>query len=230
MNKLEVLSNTIKARDWEKLDSYIKGLNSNGFKSLQTEVRTKILPQYDNEMFWNSLSHLIIFKKQAFLACSVAVEGLAKNGTLDFNNEHVKALSDYLHANYPDAIIRMMNLMMPFLTNEKQVRDMFTAFDLDNRTRIAVLLTQHTPTNYYLLFEALAHQHEDKVLIKKCCMLLANRGDDMSLNMACILKEYFDISDVNIPKSIHIEQYELSHLERNKENFINALHGKRPKI
>ena len=35
---------------------------------------------------------------------------------------------------------------------------------------------------------------------------------------------------VPVPKSIHIEKYELNYIERNRENFTNVLLGKRPKI
>jgi len=231
MTILELTYKAIEGHDWTALQLLLSRMNILDYRKIQTELRTKILPKKENDEFWETYYHLITFKKQSFIATIVAIENLAKDEKLDYNNEHVKQISLYLHNEHPESILSIINLMLPLLKNEKQVNDTFDTFGLDDRTRTACILKQLTnELMYYCLFTYLKQMQDNKELIQKCCIYIMKKDNDIALNMVCILKEYFGLSKVRCPKTLNIEPFELSYIDRDKDAFMNVLHGKKPKL
>jgi len=221
---------TMETRDWEGMNVFLSRMNVLDFRKIQTSIRTNYLPKLDNDLFWETYYYLIKYKKQAFLASIVAIERLAKEKKIDFSNDYVKQISLYLQSNHPEAVRNLQALIVSQLVTEEQLEGLFDTFETDVRERIAILIKQESELNYYVLFKNLKHIQDNKTLIKKCCLFIHNKNTDLSKNMACIVKEYFGIHDVSCVKSLNIEQYELSYLDRDKDTFINILQGKRPKI
>lgn len=220
----------MEARDWEGMYSFLSKMNVLDFRKLQTSLRTHYLPKLDNELFWETYLHLIQYKKQSFLACIVAIDRLAKEKKIDFNNNYVKQISVYLQRNHPDAVKSLMTLIIAHLVTKEQIEGLFDAFNIDVRERIAILIKQENILTYYVLFKNLKHIQDNKVLLKKCCLFIYNKNTDLAKNMACIVKEYFGINEATGIKSLNIEQYELNYIDRDQDTFINVLQGKRPKI
>lgn len=221
---------SIEMQDWEGMEKFLSRMNVLDFRKIQTSLRKNYLCKLDNDLFWETYYHLIKHKKQAFLACIVAMERLAKEKKIDFHNDYVKQISLYLHAEHPEAVKSLLNMVIPLLVNEEQIEGMFDAFDIDVRERIALLLKTETALTYFVLFKNLKHIQDDKVMMKKCCLFIHNKNTDLAKNMACIIKEYFGIHEATAVKSLNIEQYELNYIDRDKETFINVLQGKRPKL
>ena len=94
---------------------------------------------------------------------------------------------------------------------------------------MSILLKTDTYLSYYLIFKTLK-LIEDKIIAKKCCMALIKRQNDHAYNAVCLIKAYFGLDDLPGRFSLKIEQYELSHIDRNYETFVHVLEGKRPKI
>lgn len=216
--------------DWDGMNSFLSKMNILDFRKIQTTLRKEYLPKLDNDKFWETYFHLIIFKKQAFLACIVAMEQLAKEKKIDFNNDYVKQISLYLHTNHPEAVKSVLTMSLPLLVSEEQIEGIFNGFDIDERGRIASLLKLDSPLTYFSLFKYLKRQQDNKDLVRKCCIFILNKNTDLAKNMAFIIKEYFGLNNVACVKSINIEQYELNYLDRDKDAFMNVLQGKRPKI
>ena len=221
---------SIEMRDWEGMETFLSRMNVLDFRKIQTSLRKNYLCKLDNDLFWETYYHLIKYKKQAFLACIVAIEQLAKEKKIDFNNDYVKQISLYLHGNHPDAVKSLLSIAIPLLVTETQIEGLFDAFDLDVRERIALLLKTDNPLTYFVLFKNLKHIQDNKVMMKKCCLFIHNKKTDLAKNMACIVKEYFDIHEATGVRSLNIEQYELNYIDRDKDTFINVLQGKRPKL
>ena len=74
-------------RDWDGLERMLHSLSNMELRRMERVMREEVLPTLDNALFWEALLHLIIFKRSAFIAGVVAVEHLAKDGTLDFRTE-----------------------------------------------------------------------------------------------------------------------------------------------
>ena len=56
------------------------------------------------------------------------------------------------------------------------------------------------------------------------------RKDDLSYNMASILRTYFGLSEIQGQLSLKVEEYELSYLESSFEKFRFVLEGRRPNL
>jgi hypothetical protein len=159
-----------------------------------------------------------------------ALTHLAKDGTLDFEVKSVDRLCEHLKATNQESLVKMCNMMVPELRTEAQVMGMFEAFHVENEvTRLAVLLKAEHDLSYYLIFKTLK-LIEDKLVARKCCVALMKRQDDRAFNAVCLIKAYFGLDDLPARFSLTIEQYELSHIDRDYNTFIHVLNGKRPRI
>lgn len=230
MTTTEIIRNLIDKHDWDGLEQTLRGMTNMAFRRVERTMRVEVLPNLDNDTLWETLLHLIIFKKGAFLPCVTAVEHLAADGTLSFGGESVARLRLWLEDNDKAAVVKMCNMMMPFLRTEGQVEEMFTALGVDNNvTRLGVMLKVDSPLSYYTMFRTLK-MVDDKVVARKCCMVVIKRANDMAFNAVCIVKAYFGLDDLPARFSLNIEPYELSHIDRDYDTFAHALMGKRPTI
>lgn len=219
----------VEMRDWEGLAQLMDSLSNMEFRRLERVVREEVLTRLTNGLFWETLLHIIIYKRAAFLSGIIAVEHLAKDGTLDFRDEYTRRLYEHLRTTSPDSVVKLCNMAVPLMQTEGQTEEMFRAFHIDNEvTRLSILLKVNSPLAYYLIFKTLK-QVEDKVIARKCCMVIIKRGDDKAFNMASLIKTYFGLDGLPARFSMTIEPYELSHIDKDFDTFLHVLHGKRPR-
>ena len=217
-------------RDWDGLERMLHSLSNMELRRMERVMREEVLPTLDNALFWEALLHLIIYKRSAFIAGVVAVEHLAKDGTLDFRTESVNRLYEHLRETDEASVVKLCNMMLPQLRTEAQVMEMWRAFHVDGEVaRLGMLLKVDSELSYYLLFKTLKLV-EDKAVARKCCATLIRRQDDRAFNAVCIIKAYFGLDDLPGRFSLKIEPYELSHIDRDFDTFRHALGGKRPRL
>ena len=230
MTHKERLEQLIGTRDWEGLTQMLGNLSNMELRRMERVMREEVLTGLENDLFWETLLHLIIFKRAAFISGVTALTHLAKDGTLDFEVESVGRLCEHLKATNQESLVKMCNMMVPERRTEAQVMGMFEAFHVENEvTRLAVLLKAEHDLSYYLIFKTLK-LIEDKLVARKCCVALMKRQDDRAFNAVCLIKAYFGLDDLPARFSLTIEQYELSHIDRDYNTFIHVLNGKRPRI
>ena len=230
MTHKERLEQLIGTRDWEGLTQMLGSLSNMELRRMERVMREEVLTGLENDLFWETLLHLIIFKRAAFISGVTALTHLAKDGTLDFEVKSVDRLCEHLKATNQESLVKMCNMMVPELRTEAQVMGMFEAFHVENEvTRLAVLLKAEHDLSYYLIFKTLK-LIEDKLVARKCCVALMKRQDDRAFNAVCLIKAYFGLDDLPARFSLTIEQYELSHIDRDYNTFIHVLNGKRPRI
>ncbi len=228
MSLKEKIEAVIARKDWGNLPSVLTRLTNSEFRRLQTLLREDLFQQLNNEEFWEAFRHFLDFRPQAFMACIHCIEHLADNGTLDFNNDNVSAIANILD---PAQRQKLAAIALPYLTTEKLVNQLFDNLKIDKpESRIAILIRENSPLAYYLLFSALKtlHDHHDKCL--QCCRFIMKRQDDLSYNMASILRTYFGLTEIQGHLSLKVEQYELSFIESSFENFRFVLEGRRPNL
>ncbi|MBO4673740.1 MAG: hypothetical protein J5616_05270 [Bacteroidaceae bacterium] len=228
-NKEKVLL-FVGTRDWDGLERMLRSLSNMEFRRMECVMREEVLTELENEVFWDTLLHIIIYKRAAFISGATAVGHLAQNGSLDFEVESVRRLYGHLQETDEASIVKMCNMMLPELLTEAQIMGMWQAFHVENEvTRLTMLLKVDSPLSYYLIFKTLK-LIEDKVVARKCSMSLIKRMDDRAFNAVCIIKTYFGLDDLPGRFSMKIEPYELSHIDRNFDTFVHVLNGKRPKV
>ena len=230
MTNKERIMQLIGTRDWEGMTQMLGSLSNMELRRMEHVMREEVLTGLENDSFWETLLHLIIFKRAAFISGVTAVTHLVKEGTLDFEVEGVRRLYEHLRATNSESLLKICNMMMPELRTEAQVMGMFGAFHVENEvTRISVLLKSEHDLSYYLIFKTLK-LIEDRLIARKCCVALMKRQDDRAFNAVCLIKAYFGLDDLPARFSLTIEQYELSHIDRDYNTFIHVLNGKRPRI
>lgn len=220
----------ISTHDWDGLAHTLQSLSNMDLRRMERVMREEVLTQLPNDLFWETLLHIIKYKRAAFITSVVAADHLIKDNTIDFCTDHVQNLREHLEASHPDSLVKLCNMVMPLLQTEQQAMGLFAAFLIrDEVTRLSILLKTDTYLSYYLIFKTLK-LIEDKIIAKKCCMALIKRQNDHAYNAVCLIKAYFGLDDLPGRFSLKIEQYELSHIDRNYETFVHVLEGKRPKI
>lgn len=228
MTLKEKIETVVTRKDWAGMPSVLDRLTNSEFRRLQPLMREEIFPKMTNEEFWESYRHFLAYRPQAFLSCIHCIKHLAENGTLDFNNEHVAAISQRLD---PQQRQKLASMALPYLNNEKLVGQLFAAMQItEPATRVAILIRESTPLAYYLMFNTLKSMpdHHEKCL--QCCRFVMKRKDDLSYNMASILRTYFGLSEIQGQLSLKVEEYELSYLESSFEKFRFVLEGRRPNL
>ncbi len=231
MSTRETIRTAMEERRFDHLLTILGHMSNMEFRRAERMIREDILPELSNEIFWESLHHLITYRRQAFLSSAMAVERLANNGALDFDCEHVRLLYEYLAATSPESIDKLQNIILPKLQTEQQIEGMFRCFHTDDpRKRIALLLKSESAPTYFVLFKSLKHIPDHQELVRKCCIYIMKRNNDMAFNMAAILRSYFGITELKSSLSLRIEPYEHSLLERSYDTFLNFLNGKRPTV
>lgn len=228
--KKDIIIQFINNHDWQGMKRMLEGLSNMEFRRTEQIVRQDVLPYLTNNLYWEALLHLIIFKRQAFISGIFACNHLVQNGTLDLNNSNVRALYLHLNENHPESLIKITNMMVPLLQTEQQVNDVFEAFHIDNDiTKLSVLLKVESTLSYYIIFKTLK-MVDDRLVASKCSKVIMKRNNDMAFNAVSLIKSYFALDDLPARFSLSIPEYELNHIDRNYDTFLNILNGKRPKL
>ena len=224
----EKLSHLIEQRAWEQLSGTLDQMSSADRRRTQTIVRTDILPELDNETFWEAYLHLIIYRPQAFLASIVALQTLAQKGELRFDTPAAQKLADVLTDKQRQ---KVLNMVIPVLCTEQQICELFHLLKADNeRDRLAALIRFTSPEAYYVLLRTLLHAQHGHDLALQCGRYILRKEDELSLNMGAILKTVFALSELSLHHSLRLEPYELNRIENSFEHFRYVLEGKKPNI
>lgn len=227
----EYILNIIKNKDWTGLKSTFSHLTNAEFRKTEVIMRDQIMPSLSNDDFWDAYTHLLIYRRQSFLTCILSIGKLSQTGELNLHCMNAAKLVDWLNVNSPESKAKIVRMAVPLLTSASQIKDLFSLFGFDNeRERVAILVKETTPDAYYLLFDTLKHAPENRSLLTSVCIALIQKGDDLSFNMASILKSYFDLDTIKSNFSLHIEAYELSYIDKSYDNFVRVLTGKRPSL
>lgn len=221
----------VEQHDWDALRKLFSRMTNMEFRKTEGIMRNDILPGLANDDFWEALFHLVAYRHQAFITCILAVKHLVDDGTLSFDNRWIEELVMFLKQKSPGALQKLMTMAIPILETESQIDKMFCAFGFENeRNRIAALINVTTPLAYYMLFKILKHLADNRELVRKCCVFILKKNDELSYNMASIIREYFDITDIRSRFSLAVAPYELSFIDSSYDNFKYVVTGKRPKI
>ncbi len=231
MTTTETLTRIVTAADWDALYERFNHMSNSEFRRAQTVLRQGVLTQLSNGAFWDAYMHLLRYRRQAFLSAILAVEGLARSGRIDFGCSEAAAVAGWLRSEAPGSVAAVVRMAVPLLTTHTQIDDLLCLFDFtDVREIVAILLKECSPHAYYSLFQHLKLEADNLPLLRSAYSALLRKGDDLSFNMASIVRCYFDINDVNSTLSLQIEPYELSYIDMSYDRFVHVLRGRRPKI
>lgn len=231
MTRSDIILAFIHSKDWDGLAQHFQSASNADFRKMETEVRERVMPKLSNSEFWEAYLHLLMYRRQAFLPCVLGAAGLAKNGTLDVDCEEAKTVACWLQEHSPESVAKIIRMAIPLLTTASQIESVLRLFDYhDERECAAVLVKESTPYAYFVLFNVLRRAADNRQLLVAACQAIMRKNDDMSFNMASLLRSYFDLNEIKSTFSLQIEPYELSYIEQSYDNFLHVLKGKRPKV
>ena len=145
--------------------------------------------------------------------------------------KEAQSVARWLHDNSPESLAKIVRMALPMLVSAQQIEALFQFAGFhDERECVAVLIKESTPYAYYVLFNVLRRAADNRQLLVAACQAIMRKNDDMSFNMASLLRSYFDLNEIKSTFSLQIEPYELSYIEQSYDNFMHVLKGKRPRI
>ncbi len=231
MTNSNTLRTLIETKDWTGLDNLLARQSNADFRRTEALVRDFVMPNLSNTGFWEAYMHLLMYRRQSFLPCICAVGNLAKTGKLDFDCPQAVELAQWLRQTSPESVVKVVRMAVPLLATDRQILSLFRLFGFtDEKGTVAVLVKETSPHAYYALFETLKQVPDDRQLQRAACLAVMRKSDDLSFNMASILKSYFGLDDIRSTFSLRIEPYELSFIDRSYDNFLRVLNGKRPRV
>ena len=121
---------------------------------------------------------------------------------------------------------KALEALLPLLSAPEAVEHMLQRFLLSLETpvtRALCLLRISSPATLFLLFRTLKEVDDDPNLIRRFAVELIRRGDKQAYNMACILRDYFDLEALPGTFSLQLAPYELSRLDTNFDYFVKIL-------
>ncbi len=223
------IAQCINKEDWEGLDRMLNRMSNSEFRRTEATVR-EVLTHVDNDLFWKAYLNLLKYRKQSFLSCVLSIKHLAKNDKLNFDSGSAKAVAEWVEENAPELVQKILRMAIPELTTEAQIEGILRLFDvIDKKECLSILVKEDSSLAYYMLFKLLKNL-DDHDVAYRCCIALMKRNNDLSYNMASILRCYFGIDELKATFSLQIEPYELSYIEQNYDNFKHILNGKRPRL
>ncbi len=228
MNTKEALATAIRQKNWEDMRHVFDRMTNSEFRRAQQTVRENILPTLAAPDFWEAWLHLIIYRPQAFLSGIMAIGSIARREPLGTDCEAAVAAARTLDK---AQVTKVLSMAIPQLQTEAQIIALFRLFQFDDeRSQVAVLIRENTPLAYFMLLQTLQHIAHNHELALRCCRYILRKGDDLSYNMASILRACFGLTEITAQLSLRIEPYELSYLGASYEKFRYVLEGKRPQM
>lgn len=219
------------SKDWKGLIRHLSQLSNMDFRRAEKMVREEILPGLAPADYWTAMLHLVMFNKSAFITGITALERVSCHEDFSFASEEAKAFAKNVKESIPETIAKIANIALPMLTKEEQIDGLFNLLSIESeRDRLAYLIKVESPLTYFALFKTLKMMPDNQELVHKCCVYIMKRNNDISFNMASILRAYFDIAELKSQLSLKIDTYELNYIDRNYETFLHVLNGKRPKV
>lgn len=224
----QTLRSCIESADWAAFDALYARLSHSERRRAQAVVREQVLPSLDNAAFWAAYAHLAALRPQAFLSAVLAMRGLAQKGELDTRCEGARELAALLTH---EQALKVADMALPLLLTEGQVEGMLSLLAIDDEhERLALFLKLTSPLAYFLILRALLRLDHRRDLALRCARLILRRGDDRATNMACILRSAFGLDEIEVPRPLRIEPYELARLTSSFDHFRHALEGKKPQV
>lgn len=212
-NKLQAY---VTAQDVNGLSTYLQSLSVGEFRTAGYMLGEKVLVTATNDYFWQSFIQLTRQNAKAFLGtCLKAFVRGYKEKKFMLSVASLQAFATY--CTQIDCK-KTLEAMLPILRTSDEVKQLTNVFiQHEGKSIFADLIKAHTMPSYYELFSLL--KAEDEVQIRQVVMLLVKRNDPMAYSVAYALKRYFDITNIPVSFSSHIEDYQLSCLDQGYDGF-----------
>ena len=219
------LTGLFDACDWDALQSYLDGLSNAHFRTAGYLIGERLMPAAERDDFWELMRRLILWQPRAFTVTTGKAALLRlKRGTLSFEDAGFQELVAVLSA--PDRIIdrqKLLLLWLPAIEEPQTMEQLFAQFGINERRRADFLLHTEGMVAAFVLLRALCYEEHDRDFLITTCRQVMKRGDNLSFNLASLLRTYFDLPEVKGTFSLALQPYELSRLDTDFDVFSRVM-------
>lgn len=213
------------ASDWDALITYLEGLSHSHFRTAGYLLGERLLTDVPADTFWEVATRLILWHPKAFtVTMAKAARVRLVGGTLSLADDGILRLSQALRGDgHQTDREKLLMQWLPAVRQPATMESLFTLFGVDcPRRRIEFLLRTDGLTAAYILLRTLRFEEHDRQYLCGVCRNLIRRADNLSFNVASLLRTYFDLNDVRGVFSLKIEPYELSRLDTDFDTFCRV--------
>ena len=212
--------------DWESLIKFLDGLSNAHFRTAGYLIGERLLPTLEPDVFWDVMRELIFWQPKAFTVTTgkAALQRL-RNGTLSLHDRGFQTLASALEPS--ERSIDRQKLLMLWLPAAKDPLTMELLFERFGfnvpRLKVEFLLRTEGLPAAFLLLRTLCYEDHDREYLTNICRQVMKRGDNLSFNLASLLRTYFDLPEIHGTFSLALQQYELSRLDTDFDVFCRVV-------
>lgn len=217
----ERLGSLLAAGDFAGLLSCLDGLNATDRRTAGYLLGEVLLPTLDAAAYWDVFAVVVPHDPKAYLGTFLKAGcRLYEGGRLTFGHRafHRFAATD---ATVVDRR-KTLEAFLPLLRTPEEAIALLDMFSVEPATRVPYLFRAGSRPCYFLLFQQLKAL-DDVLFTRKYCLLLMQRGDRLSFNLASLLKHYFALENIPGTFSLRLEPYEQGRLDTSYEAFDKVL-------
>lgn len=207
-------------RQWVSLTQYLDGLSNAHFRTAGIMLGEVFMPELDDADFWALAQVLVSYNAKAFLVTVMkSWAGVAASRSLN----PIPAFFFMLRGRDEDRR-KTLQVLLPILNDYRLIEELLTAMDYrDVQLRINVFMRCLTPSTAFLLFKALCEVEDDRALLIRSTTYLMKQGDNLTFNLASLLRAFFGLEEVKGTFSLNLQPFQLSHLASDFNAFSKAL-------
>lgn len=210
------------ADDWQGLSAYLDNLSHKDFRMAGGILGECLLPRVGEVVFWKAFRALLVAHSKAFLGTLLKAATLRKRLS-GFTLHHAGFLpvAGFLneHGTETDRIKFVRGMLEIFGEEIEELHHLFGCLHIDGDLRVELLLQGQGTACAYLLFQSMRQVEHNRGLLVRCCQQLMKKGDELSFNLACLAKVYFDLPQVKGTFSLKVSPYQLGRVEASYAEF-----------
>ena len=212
--------------DWQAMQRYLEGLSNAHFRTAGYLLGERLLPSADAEVFWEVMRQLVLWQPKAFtVTTGKAALARLQKGTLTLNDNGFLLLAQALSS--PTRIIdrqKLLMLWLPAIKNPQTMEDLFVRLNIaDHRRKVEFLLRTEGIVAAFVLLRTLCYEEHDRMYLVGIVRQLMKRGNNLSFNLASLLRTYFDLTEIRGTFSLEIQPYELSRIDTDFDVFCRII-------
>lgn len=211
-------------RDWQGLSSYLGGLSNAHFRTAGYMLGERVMPTLMEADAWEMASELIRYNDKAFLV--TMMKAIAEGLRSDRLHLRTSGCHTLLAQLKPNAINVQKTLvaLLPVVERPEDVQWLMGKLEMEKaESRIALLIRIPTLPCSFMLFHTLRFVEHNRPLLIRTALFLIKRDDDLSFNLASLIKAYYDLEEVKGTFSLRLEPYKLARIENSYEAFCEAM-------
>ena len=208
--------------EYARLTDVLDSLAHSQFRTAVYMIGERYAPGLPADAFWRLFTTLVKWNPKAFLVVMLKAfsERMGK-GTAGIRDDGFSRLCGIM--NEVDRQ-KTIDFMLPFLTDDEEVRHLFRCLGLQEAGRwIPYLIRVNTLPCAFVLFSSLRYIEHERDYLVRIAYYLMKRGDGLSFNLASLMKAYFGLDELKGTFSLQLKPFELARLETSYKAFCEKM-------